>query len=274
MSQPVNIPGCFLEGQEDVIAAMLLRDEMCVNDPQMILDVIAWACDNGGKGRAMELLAWLSIEFNLRNREDESFLRHRVKAWLDGEWESNPEYMTGEDQPGWVFPPQLSEHERWLTLHKMYDIIVPMFDHHGRHLRMGGQYLLDALAWRIHQAGETSPEARMALFDQICAEFPPPHYCAAMIRDEASFLLCPVGDWQAVRQDALAWQEYLRTVHAPKVSALHAALLQYERAIKGGGLCEDVALYDQYRKQWNELTGKGWPDIRLQKELPDIPSPF
>lgn len=204
MSQTVNIPDCFPEGQQDVITAMLLRDEMCVNDPQMILDVIAWACDNGGKGRAMELLAWLSIEFNLRNREDESFLRHRVKAWLDSEWESNPEYMTGEDQPGWVFPPQLSEHERWLTLHKMCDIIVPMFDHHGQHLQMDEQYLLDALAWRIHQAGETSPEARMSLFDQICAEFPPPHYCAAMIRDEASFLLCPVGDWQAVRQDALA----------------------------------------------------------------------
>lgn len=80
MSQPVNIPGCFPEGQEDAISTMLLRDEMCVNDPQMILDVIAWTCENGGEGKAMKLLAWLSIEFNLRDREDEDFMRCRVKA--------------------------------------------------------------------------------------------------------------------------------------------------------------------------------------------------
>lgn len=284
MGMPVSIPACFPEGQEDVIAAMLLRDEMCVNDPQMILDVIAWACENGGEGRAMELLAWLSIEFNLCMREeDEEFIKHRVGLFLDNVRDNHPEWMVGEDQPCWVFPPQLSGHERWLTLHLMRDIMVPLFDQHGQEvilttgigqtLGMAEQGLLDALAWRIHQAGETSPETRMALFEQICAEFPRSGYFSALIRDPMDFR-CPVGDWQAIRKDALAWEGYYSTVHAPKVAALHDALLQYERAIKGGGLCEDAALYDQYREQWNGLTGKSWPDIRLQKEIPDLPSPF
>ena len=268
------IPDCFLEDQAATVRAMLLPDEKCVNAPQMLLDVIGWACKlMGGEGKAMELLAWLSLEFNLACREDESWLRQRIESWLNGEWEPRPEWLVGEDQPNWVFPPELSRYEKWLALHRLHEIAVPSFDQYGCNIRLTEegvngrdlieqvqQGLLDAWAWRIHTAGEEGD--KLVLLDQICSEFPRSYYLIGMIRDRMDWR-CPVGDWQAIRKDALAWRKYYGDVFYPMLEALRDTLKEYGRTVEEWrGNAEVCAQYEQYRKDIERLEGEWWPDIR------------
>lgn len=189
----------YLSEEEQTLAKYLLNK---VYQPLAIANVATWAETKGGKGKFMDVLAWLSYEYSQLEDDDESGIKmtkYWVDRWLDGSlMASCPSSVLGcEDEYELIFPPGTSMQQQWLALHRLQDIII--ID-----LVINNQTLLDAWALRLHQAGDEADT--MAILANICDQFPMEGW-KYPTTDLANFEL-PIGDCLPILEDARQWRQH------------------------------------------------------------------
>lgn len=246
----MNYPD-YLSNEQKVLVNKLLSQ---TEAPQALLNVVEWAECHGGAGKGMEIIAWVTYEYNLMScddEEDRAYIKYWISEWLKGNPMANrPDWAAdGEGEYEFSFPVQASRFEQWLALHQLREIVIIDW-------AINRQTLLDAWAWRLHQT--KSEIDVMTVFTKICDEFPVEAW-RYPTTDIQNFRL-PAGDWLPIIHDAKQWQHYRDTIHAPKIDMLCSTLREYEKVIADFDNVQDqqVTQYRQYLKEWEALTGKGW----------------
>lgn len=241
----------YLSDNQKALANSLLSQ---VPRPQPFIDIAVWAEKNGGKDKFLDVLAWVTYEYNLMSpdhSDDRQYMQFWISEWISGNPMANrPEWASDHDgEYEFSFPAQTSRCEQWQALHKLREIVIV-------DLAINSQTLLDAWAWRLHQAkGEVDV---MDVLTKICDEFPVESW-RYPTTDIHNFQL-PTGDWQPILHDARRWRSYHETVIRSKIDMLSSTLREYEKGIADfdNNQNQQVTRYQQYQEEWEALTGKNW----------------